>query len=99
MLDALNWAILLVTLTGMALLLRTLSRRLGEALRMKKYYYLYDASIALLTASTAAILLESDGGQWPIIARLLFLFGAIVAVAAAMVYWAWIFGEIIKPSK
>jgi hypothetical protein len=79
----------------MALLLRSLSRRLGEALHMSKYYFLYDASVAVLVVSTAVMLL----GRWSYGAGLLFLLGAILIVGVTVRYWGWILPEILKNSK
>ncbi len=98
LLDSLNWTFLFMGLTGMALMLRALSRRLGDALHMKKYYRLYDVSVAIFAVSAAAILL-GPGGPWPLGARLLFLLGALLAVGATVRYWGWILPEIIKHSK
>ncbi len=98
LLDTLNWAFLFMSLSGIALMLRALSRRLGEALHLKKYYHLYDASVAIFAVSVAVILLVPDG-PWPLLARLLFLLGALLAVGATARYWAWILPEILKGSK
>lgn len=97
-LDILNWISLFMALSGMTLMLRALSRRLGDALHMKKYYRLYDASVAIMAASSAAILLGPDG-PWSLGARLLFLLGALLAVGATIYYWGWILPEILKHSK
>ncbi len=96
-LDLLNWILLFIALSCMALMLRALSRRLGEALHLKKYYLLYDASVAVLAVSLAVILLGHS--PWPLAARLLFLLGALLAVGATVSYWAWIIPEILKWSK
>ncbi len=98
LLDTVNWILLFIALSGMALMLRALSRRLGDALHMKKYYHLYDVSVAILAASSAAILL-GGGGLWPLMARSLFLLGALLAVGATIRYWGWIIPEILKPGK
>lgn len=97
-LDTLNWILLFMGLSGMALMLRSLSRRLGDALHMKKYYYLYDASVAIFAASAAIILLGPEG-PWSLGARLLFLLGAVLMVGATIRYWGWIIPEILKHSK
>jgi hypothetical protein len=76
-------------------MLRSLSRRLGEALRMKKYYFLYDASIAVFTISLALILL----GVAALPARLLFVAGAALIAGTTVRYWGWIIPEILKRSK
>ncbi|AFC99995.1 hypothetical protein Mtc_1242 [Methanocella conradii HZ254] len=95
-LEFLNWASLFVALSGMALLLRALSRRLGEALRMKKYYLLYDASIALMALSLILIISGLFSG---LLSRLLFLSGAVLMVGTTMRYWWWIVPEIFKPGQ
>jgi hypothetical protein len=93
-LDIINWALLFFSLSGMALMLRALSRRLGEALHMRKYYYLYDASILIFAASVA---LEFLGKEMP--ARWIFLGGAVLMLGTTLRYWGWIFPEIFKTSK
>ncbi len=97
-LDTLNWVFLFISLSGMALMLRALSKRLGDALHMKKYYFLYDVSVAVFAASAAAILLGLDR-PWPPGARLLFLLGAALMVGVTVRYWGWILPEILKHSK
>ena len=82
----------------MALLLRALSRRLGDALHMKKYYYLYDAGVAIFAIAAVAILLGPDG-PWSLGAKLLFLLGAALVVGVTVRYWGWILPEILKSSK
>jgi hypothetical protein len=96
--DTLNWVFLFISLSGMALMLRALSMRLGEALRMKKYYFLYDFSVAIFAVSAAIILLNPDG-PWPLGARLLFLLGTALMVGVTVRYWGWILPEILKHSK
>lgn len=80
-------------------MLRALSRRLGEALHMKKYYFLYDASMVMLAASTALMLLSYPVGSWALPARLLFLAGGALMVGVTIRYWGWIIPEILKPGK
>ncbi len=97
--DALNWSLLFFSLSGMAYMLRSMSRKLGEALRMKKYYRLYDASIVLFVVSTAGIIVSNSDGNWPAIFRLLFLAGALLMVGATTRYWGWIVPEMFKANK
>jgi hypothetical protein len=98
-LDMLNWAFLFIALTAMALLLRALSRRLGDALHMKKYYFLYDASIIVYTASAVIMILSYPEGALAVPARLLFLCGGVLMVGTTIRYWGWIIPEILKPGK
>lgn len=93
----LNWIALFVALSAMALMLRALSRKLGEALHMKRYYFLYDASVAVLALSLALMLLDFPGTALP--SRLLFVAGAVLIAAITVRYWGWIIPEILKHSE
>ena len=95
----LNWALLFITMSAMALLLRSLSRRLGEALHMKRYYLGYDASVVVFVAAMALILLSYPDGPWGFPARLLFLGGALLMAGITVNYWGWIIPEIFIKSK
>jgi hypothetical protein len=88
-----NWGLLFLSLSGMAILLRALSRKLGEALHMKKYYYLYDASILIFVAAAALGTLGQGWAAW------IFLGGAVLMLGTTLRYWGWIFPEIFKASK
>jgi hypothetical protein len=93
----LNWVALFVALSAMALMLRALSRKLGDALHMKRYYLLYDASVAVLAISLASILLDYPGTTLP--SRLLFVAGAVLMAGITVRYWGWIIPEILKRSE
>lgn len=92
--ELLSWAITLASLLIMAFILRDLSRRLGDALRIKKYYRLYDASAILLVISAAGIFLGAG-----LAARLLFLAGALLMVGTTAKYWIWIVPETLAGKK
>lgn len=98
-LDALNWVLLFMALSGIALMLRALSRKLGEALHMKKYYHMYEACIVIFGASAATVLWNYPDGPWALPARLLFLAGAGLMVGVTIRYWAWILPEIFRPGS
>ncbi len=97
--DVLNWVLLFITLSATALMLRALSRRLGEALHMKKYYFLYDASVIVLIAALALILLSYPEGALSLPGRSLFLAGTLLMAGTTGRYWGWIIPEIFKRSK
>ncbi len=95
-LGILSWLSLFIALSSMSLLLRALSRRLGEALHMKKYYLLYDVSIIIMALSLFLLI----SGLFDVLSsQLLFLSGAILAVAATARYWWWIVPEILRPGR
>jgi len=94
--DGLSWALLFCSLSGMALMLRPLSRKLGEALHMKQYYRLYVLSILLFIVSVLWMLLSVQDGLW---SGLLFLGGALLTVGVTVRYWGWIVPEMFRPNK
>lgn len=98
-LDMLNWVLLFITLSAMALMLRELSRRLGDALRTNKYYFLYDVGVAVLAIAVVLMLLAYPDGPWSLPSRLVFLAGAALIAGTTARYWGWIIPEIIKRGK
>ena len=98
-LELVDWIFLFIVLSGIALLLRALSRKIGEALHMKKYYFLYDASVLLFGLSVAVILLNFPGGAWALPGMLLFSVGALLMVGTTIRYWGWILPEMLMQDK
>ena len=97
-----NWGIACLSLAAMAIILRELSKRLGQALHLKKYYLLYDAGILLLLAAMAAMIataMLSENGLMAASSRLLFFAGALLIVGTTARYWAWVIPEVLVSSK
>lgn len=97
--DLLNWSLLFINLSAMALMLRALSRKLGDALHMKKYYFIYDACVIVFIAAMALMLLSYPDGPWSFPSRLIFFGGAALMAGTTARYWGWIIPEIFKRSK
>lgn len=76
--------------------LSTLSKRLGEAMGMKKYYYLY--YVAMYFTFTASIINTfSVGGENSVIyAYSSFALGLTIGLIASIKYWGWLIIELIK---
>ena len=86
----------------MAIILRELSKRLGQALHMKKYYYIYDVGILLLLVALATMIVESaaaENGLISALSRLSFLAGALLIVGTTARYWAWVIPEVMISLK
>jgi hypothetical protein len=97
-----NWGMACLSLLAMAMILRELSKRLGQALHLKKYYLLYDAGILLLLAAIAAMIVECitvENGHISALARLSFLAGTLLIVGTTARYWAWVIPEAWISSK
>ncbi len=97
-----NWGIAGLSLVSMAIILRELSKRLGQALHLKKYYLLFDAGILLLLAAMAAMIMGGVSTENELISalsRLLFFAGTLLIVGTTARYWAWVIPEVIESSK
>jgi hypothetical protein len=98
----LNWGMACLSLVCMAMILRELSKRLGQALHLKKYYLIFDAGIILLIGALAAMILEdvwSENVLILILSRLSFFVGTLLIVGTTARYWAWIIPEVVTSSK
>jgi hypothetical protein len=103
--DAINWFIMFFSLSIVWFIMRDISRRLGEALHMRKYYLLYDLCELLLLGATILLfvhfilgvpLINSD---IPKVMKLVFLGAAAVMVAVTVKYWGWIVPEVLARRK
>ena len=97
-----NWGIACLSLIAMAMILRELSKRLGQALHLKKYYLLYDAGILFLLAAIAAMIagfMLSENALVSTSSRLSFFAGTLLIVGTTIKYWAWVIPEVLASSK
>jgi hypothetical protein len=97
-----NWGISSLSLVIIAVILRELSKRLGQALHLKKYYLLYDVGVLLLLVAMAAMIVEIMVAKNELVSalwRILFFAGALLIVGATVRYWAWVIPEVLATSK
>ena len=97
-----DWGIACLSLVVMAVILRELSKRLGQALHLKRYYLLYDAGIVLLLLAMAAMIVENmlaENGLISASSRLSFFVGTLLIVGTTARYWAWVIPEVMISSK
>ena len=77
--------------------LSVLSKRLGEVLKMKKYYYLYYAGmLSTFSGSVVMSLTLIDFNNSVLFGYALFAAGLTVGVIASVKYWGWLIKELIK---
>lgn len=108
-LDAMSWTFMFVSFGILWYILRDISRRLGEALRMhRKYYELYDLGFIILVAAYIGGFLEFfTNVSWYVAGfdlvyvadRLVELAGAIVLLIVTVKYWGWIVPEVLARRK
>ncbi len=77
--------------------LSMLSRRFGEVMGMKKYYYVYYIGMFFtfsgsIVMSLSAIELETN----ILLGYGFFSFGLTLGIITSVKYWGWLFKEIIK---
>ena len=60
--DAINWFIMFFSLSIVWYVMRDISRRLGEALHMRRYYLLYDLCEVLLVVITILLFVHFVAG-------------------------------------
>jgi hypothetical protein len=103
--DAVNWFIMFFSLSIVWYIMRDISRRLGEALHMRKYYLLYDLCELLLFVATCLLFIHFVLGvpivsdEVPKVVKLVFLGAAAVMVAVTVKYWGWIVPEVLARRK
>jgi hypothetical protein len=103
--DAINWFIMFFSLSIVWFIMRDISRRLGDALHMRKYYLLYDLCEALLVVITTLLFIHFVLGvpiindDIPKIAKLAYLGAAVLMVAVTVKYWGWIVPEVLARRK
>jgi hypothetical protein len=103
--DAVNWFIMFFSLSIVWYVMRDISRRLGEALHMRKYYRLYDLCELLLVVTTSLLFIHFVlgvpiiSGDAPKVVKLVFLGAAVVMVAVTVKYWGWIVPEVLARRK
>jgi hypothetical protein len=76
--------------------LSALSKRLGDAMGMKKYYYLYYAAMYFTFLAFIMITFSLGGENAIIYAHSSFALGLTFGLIASIKYWGWVIIESIK---
>jgi hypothetical protein len=106
--DVVQWYIMFAALSVFWFIMRDISRRIGEALHMRRYYLLYDASEILLVLSVVMLFTHfvlnvrvlTDGSDlYPLTAKGLFLLAILIDVAVTIKYWGWIVPEVLASRR
>lgn len=80
------------------LILAYLSKRLGDAMKIKSYYkMLYFTAFLVATATGIDFVTKTFGFQFPLnISLIMRLISSITAFLICLKYWHWLFPEFIK---
>lgn len=74
--------------------LSALSKRLGEVMGMRKYYYLYYAGMFFMLSGSIIIALSFENAR--LIGDVLYAAGLTLGIIASIKYWGWLIRELIK---
>ncbi len=80
-------------------LLSVLSKRLGEAMGLKKYYYLYYTGMVFTLSGSIMLVISTifNGSQAFFTYRyVLFAIGLTFGLIASIKYWGWLIKEFFK---
>ncbi|MCX9012897.1 MAG: hypothetical protein OIN66_17485 [Candidatus Methanoperedens sp.] len=76
--------------------LSELSKRLGEVLGLKKYYYLYYSGMALMLSGSAVVVPQLNIENRLLLGYIFFSLGLTCGIIASVKYWGWLLKELFK---
>ncbi len=95
----LGGSVVIILFTLVLYFLSILSKRLGEAMGMKKYYYLYYIGMFFMLLGSIIMALSFENFQnTHFFGNVFFAIGITFGLIAAIKYWGWLIKELIKKS-
>jgi len=76
-------------------LMAILSKRLGSAMRIKSYFYIYYFSIVLMLIAVVYSLFLPYTNEVEMIANALFAVGMTLGLIVTIKYWGWLVKELL----
>ena len=93
--DVITWDIAVISFTIVMYLMAILSKRLGSAMRIKPYFYIYYLSIVFMLIAEGYSSLAIYTVKVEMIANILFAIGMTLGLIATVKYWGWIVKELM----
>ncbi len=93
--DVFTWDIAVISFTVVMYLMAILSKRLGSAMRIKPYYFIYYLSIVFMLIAEGYSSFVINTEKVEMIANLFFAIGMTLGLIATIKYWGWIAKELI----
>ena len=72
-----------------------LSKRLGSAMRIKPYFYIYYFSIVFMLIAVVYSLFVPHSEKGEVIGNLFFAIGMTLGLFATIKYWGWLVKELM----
>lgn len=76
--------------------LSVLSKRLGEVLGLKKYYYLYYLGMVLTLSGSVVVVPQLGVENRLLLGYIFFSLGLTCGLIASVKYWGWLLKELFK---
>lgn len=76
--------------------LSVLSKRLGEVMGMKRYYYIYYAGIFFTFLASIVMALSQAELESRIFGYGFFSIGLTFGLIASIIYWGWLIKELVR---
>lgn len=89
-----NNSVVFVLFSLVLYFLSALSKRLGEVMGMRKYYYLNYAGMFFTLLGSIIIALSFENAR--LIGDFLFAAGLTLGIIASIKYWGWLIKELVK---
>ncbi|VVB96199.1 Uncharacterised protein [uncultured archaeon] len=91
--------VVIILFTSVLYFLSILSKRLGEVMGMKKYYYIYYIGMFFMLLGSIIMALSFDNFQnTHLVGDTFFALGITLGLIAAIKYWGWLIKELTKKS-
>ena len=89
------WDIAVISFTIVMYLMAILSKRLGSAMRVKPYFYIYYLSIIFMLIALVYSLSVPYSEKVEMIGNTFFAIGLTVGLFATIKYWGWLVKELM----
>ena len=92
--DVYTWDIAVLSFAIIMYLMAILSKRLGSAMRIKPYYYIYYLSIVFMLIAEGYSSFAIYTEKVEMITNIFFAIGMTLGLIATIKYWGWLVKEL-----
>ncbi len=90
-----TWDIAVISFTIVMYLMSMLSKRLGSAMRIKPYFYIYYLSIVFMLIAEGYLSFAIYTEKVEMIANIIFAIGMTLGLFVTIKYWGWLVKELM----
>jgi len=96
--ESFGWKVMVISFAGVLYIMAKLSKRMGEAMQLKPYFYLYYAGMVFFAFAVGYTLIPhtpTDSDCIHMVANGLLAIGMTLGLAATIEYWGWLVKELM----